>query len=125
MEYAASVIALRAAIAARFPDDAAQADACVAGLNQPPGDAGAWLEQFAQLTTNAMRRMEEGTVRAHIDFISERAQNADADQLDAIDVHYVENLLLELDHKARQWAWALMPENLRRMYIAMWGGVMT
>jgi hypothetical protein len=124
MEYAASVIALKQAIAARFPDDAARADACIAGLNQPADDAGAWIEQFAQLTTNAMHRMEERTVRAHLDFISARAQGADAGELEAIDVHYVEHLLLELRHQEKQWAWTLMPEILRRMYIAMWGGVM-
>ena len=41
--------------------------------------------------------------------------------IECIDVGYVESLMWSLDEKGRAWGWLLFPENLRRLYIEMWG----
>ena len=46
---------------------------------------------------------------------------ADAAVREYIDVCYVETLMWNLDPQSRKWAWPLIPGNLKRLYVAMWG----
>ncbi|MDB5806554.1 MAG: hypothetical protein JWN73_3876 [Betaproteobacteria bacterium] len=91
MTKAATALELRRAVYARFPeearhtdavlasrhhdagawaawDDARHAHAMLAGRNCDADPWAAWFQTFADATTAAMRRYDEATVRAHLDF---------------------------------------------------------
>lgn len=66
-------------------------------------------------------RLDETSVRAHLTFISQQLAKADDDMVRVIDVAYAENMMFGLDVKTKRWAWPLVPANLKRLYVAMWG----
>jgi hypothetical protein len=116
-----SVLKTREEISARFPNEAKLADAYLAE-NWFDADAHEiWLEQFSQETTDAMSRRDEASVMEHLSFISQLLRNADAAVGQYIDVCYVESLMWNLDEETKAWAWRLIPENLKSLYVAMWG----
>ena len=55
--------------------------------------------------------------------MSDKLEKADADARYAIDVDYVENFLYKLSLKKKRWAWTLIPQNLKDLYVAFWGEI--
>jgi hypothetical protein len=68
-----------------------------------------------------MSRRDEASVVEHLSFMSQLLQKADAAVREYIDVSYVESLMWNLDEETTEWAWRLFPENLKSVYLAMWG----
>lgn len=121
MQYSPAVLALAKAAIDRFPDEARLASERLANRHYEPDAWHSWLEEFSQITTEAIRRRDEEQARAHLAFMSERLSTADEDVREVIDVAYTENLLWDLNAAQKKWGWTLMPENLRALYRAMWG----
>jgi hypothetical protein len=61
-------------------------------------------------------------VTAHLAFMANQLARGDAEVRSAIDVAYVEPLLHGLKGDRKRWALALMPPNIKQLYVQMWGG---
>ena len=82
----------------------------------------AMMEAFSQATTNAIRKYDETTALAHLNYMSEKLKTATAIEKEFIDVYYVESLLWDIkDMKVKKWGWCLIPGNLQALYVALWG----
>jgi len=116
-----SLAGLRQAIAKRFASAAAAADERLLKMGFGPNAHIIWLEEFCRCTTNAIAAGEEEIVRAHLAFMSSQLSRGDEATRSAIGVAYVEPLLHELKSERKRWAWPLMPTNVKRLYVDMWG----
>jgi hypothetical protein len=114
-----SVARMKAAVAARFPEDAEVVDAQMLDFDDDAYEV--WLENFCELTNAAMARRDEATVRAHLSYISQQLNEGDEEVTRAVDVAYAENLMWSLNGEGKRWAWPLVPSNLRQLYLNMWG----
>lgn len=79
------------------------------------------LEAFAADTRRRLRAGDHELAGRHLAFMAGRLSRADAAEREYIDVYYTEGLLFDLAPRERRAMWALMPESLRRLYVAMWG----
>jgi len=79
------------------------------------------LEAFAGETRRHLRCGDHQLAAGHLAFMSRRLAQADAAEREYIDVYYTEGLLFDLGARERRAMWTLMPENLRRLHVAMWG----
>jgi hypothetical protein len=116
-----SLLALREAIAQQFPTEAARANE---RLEQCGFGADAhiiWLEEFCRSTTNSVAALDGAVVTAHLAFMANQLARGDAEVRSAIDVAYVEPLLHGLKGDRKRWALALMPPNIKQLYVQMWG----
>lgn len=112
---------VRAAFALRFPTEAQLADVYLTE-NYFDRDAHCmWFERLSQMTTDAMTRREEATVGMHLKVVSDLLALADEEARKIIDACYVESLMWNLDSAGKKWAWALIPPNIRELYVEMWG----
>lgn len=108
-------------IRSAFPAEAAKIDGRLArqGFEDAPYT---WVERFSQLTTDAIKRGDAATAVAHLKVVSRLLAGGDELTQRCIDTAYVESLMWDVkDEKAKQAGWKLMPGNLRRLYVAMWG----
>ena len=121
MQDFSAVLALIHAVTARFPDEARLASERLASKGYDPDAWHFWFEEFAQITTEAIRRRDETQTRAHLMFMSDQLHIAGPEVFEAIDVSYTENLMWDLGAAQKKWGWTLVPENLRALYRAMWG----
>jgi len=119
-EYSAAASIVEA-IRAAFPEQASQIDEALAqdGYEDAPHT---WVERFSQFTTDAIRRGEYSTATAQLNLVSRLLATGDEPTLRCIDVAYVESLMWDIkDEKLKREGWKLIPENLRKLYVAMWG----
>ncbi len=80
------------------------------------------MEAFSQFTTNAIKRFDERTVRAHFEYVSNKLSKASKVEAEYIDVYYVESLMWDIkDKKVKKWGWSLFPNNLKALYREVWG----
>ena len=79
------------------------------------------MNEFSQETTDAIRRRDEMTARAHLRYVSNILIDADAKSAEYIDVYDVEVLMYGLDEKSKKWGWALVPPNLKDLHVRFWG----
>lgn len=79
------------------------------------------MNQFSEITSEAIRDRKERIVRAHLDYVSRLLANGDDKAREYIDVYYVEVLMYGLDDTSKKWGWSLIPQNLKDLYIGMWG----
>ncbi len=81
-----------------------------------------WLERFSQFTTNAIGRGEFSTASRQLNLLSQLLAAGDEATAQCIDVAYVESLMWDVkDPKMKREGWKLIPENLRALYLQMWG----
>lgn len=118
-----SLAALRvvAAVRAAFPAEAAAADAVLEqhGYEDAPY---IWLERFSQFTTDAIKRGDFSLASQHLVLLSRLLAAGDELTARCIDVAYVESLMWDVgDEKLKREGWRLIPDNLRALYVAMWG----
>lgn len=108
---------------AAFPEDAARADKRAFDHGFEPGEAPySWVEHFSQLTTDAIKGQDFATAERHMREVSAILAAGDEEVIRCIDVAYVESLMWDIrDDKRKAEAWKLVPGNLRRLYVAMWG----
>ncbi len=80
-----------------------------------------WVEALADATNSFIKqnRMEE--VKTLLQFMSSKLNEGSAPVKNCLDVSYIENLMWDLDEEDQKRAWPLFPENLKALYIAMWG----
>jgi hypothetical protein len=104
-----------------FPKEATIVDAIV----QRDGFENAhyiWVEQFSQLTTDAIRTGDYEKSKAHLILLSGVLGRGDDATKRCIDVAYVAPLMWDIkDDKLKREGWKLVPENLRSLYMKMWG----
>jgi hypothetical protein len=109
------------AIRAAWPEEAALIDADMSrcGYENAPH---AWIERFSQFTTNAIGRGEFSTATRQLLLLSQLLAAGDEETAKCIDVAYVESLMWDVkDPEMKREGWKLMPENLRALYLQMWG----
>ena len=80
-----------------------------------------WLEALAEVTNMHSHRHNEEEVQEELRFFSRQYDRGDDTVRNCIDVSYVENLMWNLDSGDKKWLWAQIPENLKSLYVAMWG----
>ena len=96
--------------------------AMVACLDEHDGFSPAKMfEQFFELTNRAMRNGDEATLTKHLAYISRKLSTAQGVCFEMIDVYYVESLMWNVDPKESKWAWGHFPQNIKDLYIKMWG----
>jgi len=80
------------------------------------------MEAFSQATTNEIGKLNIETAASHLNYMSKKLKNAEPIIHEYIDIYYVELLMWDIDDKKifRQ-GWELIPQNLKELYIAMWG----
>ena len=108
-------------IRAAWPEEAAliDADLLACGFENAPH---IWIERFSQFTTNAIGRGEFSTASRQLDLLSQLLAAGDEETARCIDVAYVESLMWDVkDPKMMREGWKLIPENLRALYVQMWG----
>ncbi len=110
-----------AAIRDSFPAEAEQIDAALdrEGYEDAPH---IWVERFSQFTTDAIKRRDSSTAAAHLSLLARLLAEGDEPTLRCIDVAYVESLMWDVtDDKVKRDGWNLIPLNLRKLYVEMWG----
>lgn len=114
---------LVAAVRAVFPGEASAIDARLVQDGFEPGEAPhIWLEHFSQHTTDALKSGNTSLAEAQLKLMSRLLAGADEPTTRCIDVAYVEALMWDIkDVKLKRESWKLIPANLRRLYVAMWG----
>lgn len=80
-----------------------------------------WLETFADITNELIHQRLQTEVEAHLNFFSRQFEIGSESIKNYIDVSYTENLMWNLDTEDKKWAWRLFPENIKNLYINMWG----
>jgi len=114
------VVALRS----RFPKEAATTDHWLRERRWDPADDNilfAWVEAFADRTTEAIKRRDADAVIAQTNFIA-AAYRAEPDALRTIvDVSYAENLMWNATNDDKKWAWAFIAAEIRHLFSEMWG----
>jgi len=80
------------------------------------------MEAFSHATTNEIGKLNIETAASYLNYMSKKLKNAEPIIHEYIDIYYVELLMWDIDDKKifRQ-GWELMPQNLKELYIAMWG----
>jgi len=120
-----SAAALRVveAIRSAFPEDASAVDARMTREGFETAEAPhIWVEYFSQKTTDALKGDASGTAEAHLRLLSQLLDTGDEATKRCIDVSYVESLMWDIkDENRKRAGWQLVPDNLRRLYVAMWG----
>ncbi len=105
-----------------FPKEAERIDEFVASSKGDKTTTYIWLEHFSQFTTDAIKRGDFENAEKHLKLLSNLILNADETTNRFIDVAYVESLMRDIkDKKLKRQGWKLIPENLKALYIAMWG----
>jgi hypothetical protein len=79
-----------------------------------------WIESFADITNALIHERMQVEVEKHLIFFSQQFEIGSESVKNCIDVSYVENLMWNLDSEDKTWAWSLIPENLKSVYIDMW-----
>ena len=80
------------------------------------------IEQFSQATTNAISQGNETTANEHLQFVKEKLTSGNSETVRFLDTYYVESLLWGIkDLKQKKWGWSLLPEEIKSLYVAMWG----
>ena len=80
-----------------------------------------WVEAFADVTNMYVHQRNQHEVEEQLRFFSEQFDRGTDTVKNCIDVSYVENLMWNLKAEDKKWVWHQIPENLQRLYIAMWG----
>lgn len=114
------VVALRS----RFPAEAALTDHWLLERGWDPTEDNTalfWVEEFADRTTEAIKRRDAEAVRAQTDFIA-AAYRAEPDGLRTIvDVSYAENLMWDSSDADKKWAWEFIAAEIRQLFTDEWG----
>lgn len=118
-----SVSMMREELRALFPKDAKIVDRKMMRDHETDTLWTFWFTDFADRTRLAFQSGDEVTAVAHMTYMSEKLEGADADARYAIGVDYVENFLDGLSLKNQRWAWTLIPQNLKDLYVAFWGEI--
>jgi hypothetical protein len=108
-------------VRAAFAVEAASVDAILEqqGCEHAPH---IWLERFSQFTTDAIKRGDLSTATKHLALLSRLVASGDEQISRCIDVAYVESLMWDIkDDRIKREGWKVIPENLRALYVAMWG----
>lgn len=80
-----------------------------------------WIEALADVTNTFIKQKNEQEVIKHLAFFSSQLEKTSKKVKECIEVSYVENLMWNSVGEHKKWAWSLFPENLKRLYAAMWG----
>ncbi|MCA9233807.1 MAG: hypothetical protein KDA57_24435 [Planctomycetales bacterium] len=81
-----------------------------------------WVEEFSQLTTEAIEAREYSTAQGYLQFMSRALEGASTPTANCIDVYYVEALMWSTkDDRTLRAGWGIVPVNLRNLYVEMWG----
>jgi uncharacterized protein (DUF849 family) len=79
------------------------------------------MEEFARQTQRAVARGTPKVAEAHLEFLAARLRRGNPIDREYIDVYYVESILYGVNETVAEELWALMPESLKQLYVAMWG----
>ena len=79
------------------------------------------LEDFAALTTRELGKPDPSRGVAYLKFMSSKLRTATVAQRKLIDVSFAEVLFFEAPRKTIVQGWPLVPENIKQLYLAMWG----
>jgi len=110
------------AVRTSFPEAADGVDAFIRSRGFDDSSHHEWLERFSQLTTDAIKRQDLQTARAHLNLLSRVLAAGGEEVTKCIDVSYVEPLMWDLkDESLKRQGWSIIPANLRSLYSAMWG----
>ena len=80
-----------------------------------------WIEAVADVTNDFIPEKNEQEVVKHLTFFSRQFEKNGEKVKNCIEVGYVENLMWNSPGELKKWAWLLFPENLKRLYTAIWG----
>ncbi len=80
-----------------------------------------WIEALADVTNEFIQQKSESEIRCLFAFFSRRFDTENEKIKNCIEVSYVENLMFDAGNADAEWAWPYLPENLKRLYVAMWG----
>jgi hypothetical protein len=107
------------AVRARFPSEAEHTDTWVKerGFEGPY----AWLESFADRTTEAIFAQDSVRVAAHTEFISEWYLRGSDALRQLVDVYYAEPLMWNASQAQKYWAWDYISAPVRSLHEEMWG----
>lgn len=121
MEIDPSVRALLLGVMKVFPDVGKRMKRCAREIGGVSFSTTRMMNEFSLMTSEAMRDRNEQVVQAHLSYVSNLLIGANEKVHEYIDVYYVEELMYDLDEQSKQWGWFRIPENLRALYVAMWG----
>ena len=80
-----------------------------------------WIETFADVTNILIAARNRKEVTKHFSFFSRQYLEGSEEIKNCIDVSYVENLFFDLPDEDKKWAWKLLSEDLKKVYVGMWG----
>ena len=76
---------------------------------------------FENSVTQAIRDRNSELVTKSF-FLAEKCyRQGDHAMKDAVDVSFVEGVLVMLDKESKEWGWSKMPHLLRELYLKFWG----
>lgn len=80
-----------------------------------------WVEALADVTNQSIHQRDERSFLGQVELVARQYDGGSKPMRNCIDVAYVENLMWNLPDHDKKWAWSRLPENLKKLYVAMWG----
>ena len=93
------------------------------GFNSDDETEYLWLEALADITNMYIQRRNQDKLRKALHFFSKEFDSGTNTIKNCIDVSYMENLMWDLNSADKKWVWPQIPENLKKLYVAMWGAI--
>ncbi|MBB2488123.1 hypothetical protein H5407_23090 [Mitsuaria sp. WAJ17] len=121
MDIDPSVRALLLGIMRTFPDVGKRMKRCAREIGGVSFATTRMMNEFSSMTSEAIRERNEKVAREHLAYVSRLLAEADDKVHEYIAVYYMEDLVYDLDEKSKKWGWTIIPEDLRALYVAMWG----
>ncbi len=76
---------------------------------------------FENKVTQAIRDRNDELVKKSF-FLAEKCfRQGNENMKDAVDVSFVEGVLVMLDKESKEWGWSKMPHILKELYLKFWG----
>lgn len=109
----------------RFPAEAALTDQWLVDRGYDQTDfeemTYAWVEAFADRTTDAVREKDAAKVKDQTDYMAKEYQAGSEVVRNIIDVAYAESIMWNVENADKAWAWPNIADKVRRLYEAIWG----
>lgn len=80
-----------------------------------------WVEALADVTNESIHQRDERSFLEQVELVARQYDRGSEPVRNCIDVAYAENLMWNLPDHDKKWAWSRLPENLKELYVAMWG----
>lgn len=80
-----------------------------------------WVEALSDITNQKIKRREKEELRKLLLWVDCQYLQGEEEVRNLIDVSFAETLMYDMEKDDVEWAWSLIPNAIKDLYIRMWG----